>query len=67
MILWYIEYVQQAYIMEELQKITNITVSKVNLRAATLRDMGQAKSKVKTLNFKKTNLHLFKKLVSTTP
>ena len=32
-----------------------------------LRDMGQAKSKVRTLNFRKANLQLFKELVSRTP
>jgi len=32
-----------------------------------LRDKGQAKSKVRTLNFKKANFHLFKELVRRTP
>ncbi|KAK4825589.1 hypothetical protein QYF61_000678 [Mycteria americana] len=32
-----------------------------------LRDMGQAKSKVRTLNFRKAKFHLFKKLVNGTP
>ena len=32
-----------------------------------LRDMGQVKSKVRTLNFRKANFQLFKELVSRTP
>ena len=32
-----------------------------------LRDMGQAKSKVRTLNFRKANFQLFKELVNRTP
>ena len=34
---------------------------------AVLRDMGQAKSKVRTLNFRKANFQLFKELVNRTP
>lgn len=34
---------------------------------AVLRDVGKAKSKVKTLNFRKASFQLFKKLVSRTP
>lgn len=33
---------------------------------AVLRDMGQAKSKIKTLNFRKENFHLFRKLIGST-
>jgi len=34
---------------------------------AVLRDMGQVKSKVRTLNFRKANFQLFKELVTRTP
>ena len=34
---------------------------------AVLRDMGKAKSKVRTLNFRKANFHLFQELVNRTP
>ena len=34
---------------------------------AVLRDMGQAKSKVRTLNFRKAKFQLFKELVNRTP
>ncbi|GAB0179981.1 ras GTPase-activating protein 1-like [Grus japonensis] len=34
---------------------------------AVLRDMGQVKSKVRTLNFRKANFQLFKELVNRTP
>lgn len=34
---------------------------------AVLRDLGQTKSKVRALNFRKANNHLFKELVNVTP
>lgn len=34
---------------------------------AVLRDLGQAKSKVRALNFRKANCQLFKELVNVTP
>jgi len=34
---------------------------------AVLRNMGQAKSKVRTLNFRKANFQLFKEFVNETP